>query len=648
MNSDGRFNYALPLVCVGLIVYSIRLTLTSGDIGFEGDDWWVLSTAYWNAFPQSIIVYAKSFLRPVEGAYYMTLFELFGFNRIPFHLISLLLLAGSAILMGLSLITAFPERRNFVFIAVGFAFFIPTVSCLTYVLCTDNSRLSMTLFWGAVLSFQKWRGARKGIPYLLLGSLLYISAFLTYEASSFLIFAIPLLVWPIHKSAPDGVSDRSFFMRMISAILICFGAAVAVRLLFLSGGAVGQRHLIPPLGLLFGYLALIPIYLIEPFKWLNYDFRDLSVALFVFVVFIFGILYLIRFRPKTGSLTISLEDTNYYILFLGFIILILGMAPYQLAGYGGQEPKISETAMTKLGLIDHGGMAWFNFNWSSRIYSSASYGIAILLALTATGWKSKRMQLIGGIAAAMILAVYANFHSGLSSDWRVAADQRNKIVKSLLSVVPEVKSNSNFVFLNLESFYGRAPVFRGWAGLRELVRMLYHDPSIGAWYLYSHHWKQPNTRFNQAIVLEKGFISRGMDLNKPAPHNSLILMERIGDQLALMNGIRKYDGTTPSGIEWRGASNIKTSYDRISAWTNMAEALPMAERNLWSTGLISSLKLSRMSLDLDYLKRRAQAAGSYHITKNIFTRIRPSDRRITHLNVFTNEFNNRLFNRIWK
>ncbi len=81
---------------------------------------------------------------------------------------SLLLLAGSAVLMGVALDQAFPGRRVFVFIAVLLAFFLPPVSCLTYVMFTDNSRLSMLLFWASVIAFQRW--AQKSSPWRGTGS----------------------------------------------------------------------------------------------------------------------------------------------------------------------------------------------------------------------------------------------------------------------------------------------------------------------------------------------------------------------------------------------------------------------------------------------------------------------------------------------
>jgi hypothetical protein len=43
--SEGSKSY-LWLTAVGLVVYCVVLTAVTGDIGFNGDDWWVLASPY--------------------------------------------------------------------------------------------------------------------------------------------------------------------------------------------------------------------------------------------------------------------------------------------------------------------------------------------------------------------------------------------------------------------------------------------------------------------------------------------------------------------------------------------------------------------------------------------------------------------------
>ena len=161
--------------------------------------------------------------------------------------------------------------------------------------------------------------------------------------------------------------------------------------------------------------------------------------------------------------------------------MVLGMLPYQLAGYGSFTPRLVETLMAKCGLMPEGDLSWFNFSWASRIYSSASVGVAILLAAGLSGWRKPSARLLGMAAALVIIGFMAVFHAGLSLDWREAAEIRNDLVRSLVSQVPEVRSGTNFVFLDLNCSHKRAEVIRRENGLRELIGMLYADQTLCAW-----------------------------------------------------------------------------------------------------------------------------------------------------------------------
>lgn len=586
--------YYLLMVAAGLVTYSIVLTVITGDIGFNGDDWWVLAIPYWNGFPESLISYAQKFLRPVEGVYWIGLFEIFGFNRIVFHICSLLLLALSAALMGVALDRAFPGRRNCISLAVLLAFFLPPVSCLTYVLFTDNSRLSMVFFWGCVIAFQAW--ARASCPWrkLILPSLLYVISFLTYETSSFLIFAVPLLVWPVHRSASDRISDRAFLTRMCAGIAIPFVAAVAMRFFFLKGGAVGQTSFVPPWELVWSYLALLPLYLLAPFTSLSTDQWGLAAGLLVMA----GAAAFFSFaRPERSRAAAGIDgrfspSSWWYIALVGTAILFLGMLPYQLAGYGSSTPRMLETVMTKYGLLPGGDLSWFNFSWSSRIFSSASFGVAILLAVALTGWKSRRARILAKALTVAVIGCMAVFHAGLSLDWREAADMRNDLVRSLVSQVPAVKPGTNFVFLDVACSHKRAEVIRRENGLRELVGMLYADPTLGAWRAYSRAYDPSTHAFQQSIAMPEGFLCRSQRQGEPAPPQSLLIFKRTGRELVLQEEIAAKDNSIPTGIEWRGVDHLASNLDRIEAWSSPFSPESRIARAAWKSGLISTLHLT--------------------------------------------------------
>jgi len=591
----------LWFVVAGLALYCVALTAITGDIGFDGDDWWVLACPYWNNFPDSLALYVRKFLRPVEGFYWISLFELFGFNKVVFHLCSLLLLAGSAALMGVSLDRAFPGRRACVSIAVLLAFFLPPVSCLTYVLFTDNSRLSMLLFWACVLAFQRW--AQKSSPWrgLALPVALYVGSFLTYEASSFLIFVAPLLVWPVHRCYSGRASDRAFLIKLCVGILAAFSAAVAIRFVFLSGGAVRHSYLFPPLDLLWSYLALLPFYLLAPFTSMSADRWAILVGCLV-VLGTAGLFFVVgRGRPPTAAVAPEnrfAPGSQWCLVVLGAGILVLGMLPYQLAGYGSFTPRLVETLMVKCGLLPEGDLSWFNFNWASRIYSSASFGVAILLAVALSGWRKSSARLLGKATALVAIGFMAIFHAGLSVDWREAAEIRNDLMRSLVSQAPAVKSGTNFLFLDLNCSHKRAEVIRRWNGLRELVGMLYADQTLGAWYVDSYADDSSVHTCRQALATPSGFLTRGQRQPEPASHESLLLFKRTGRELVLLDGITAQDGSGLTGIAWQGVGRLASNFSRIEAWSTAISPRARLARNAWTSGLISTLELTRLKSTL--------------------------------------------------
>lgn len=625
MNSttSGQNETAHPLwlVAAGLGLYCLTVTVITGDIGFEGDDWWIFSWPYWHGFPGSLWIYARESLRPIEGVYWITLYELFGFNKPLFHFFSQLLLAGAALVMGLCLDRAFLGQRVFVVLAVLFAFFVPTVSCLTYVVTTDNSRLSLLLFWISCLAFQRWAGRSSSWAGLAVPIIVYVLAFLTYEAPTLLILVAPLLVWPVHSRNPDRIEDSRFVVRLLAGLVGTLALVFVIRFTLLSGGAVGHSFVFPPLELLWSYIALLPFYLIAPFTSVSVDnwARVLGViaALWAMAAVV---------KARAAGRPFEFEDgylmgrVGLHAIVVGIAIVFLGMLPYQLAGYGSVPPKLVESVLVNWGFLPHGEAAWFNFNWSSRIYSSSSFGIAILAAALMTMWKARALRWVGQIVAVAALGFMVVFHSGLSTDWKEAAEIRNKVTRSLVSQAPEVESSTNFVFLNLDSRHKRAAVFRGWIGLKALIQMLYDDRSLGASYLYPYAWMWPNRVYQQGAVSSKGFLSRGMKVESPAAPESLLVFNRVGSELVLLDKIAPDDGLTPTGLVWKDADAICSNSKRIVAWGNVSKDQRRIAQNSWNNGLISTLRLSKTTLAGGVINKWARSHQRGRVYGALFNR----------------------------
>jgi hypothetical protein len=605
MSLTKRIDYPHVWVTgLGLFTYCIIITFITGDIGFEGDDWWVFNVPYWHAFPDSLLVYAKQFLRPIEGVYWITMFEIFGFNRIVFHFFSLSLLAAGSFLMGISLSRSFPQNRVFVILAVLFSFFLPMISSLTYVVFTDNSRLCSLFFWASVLLYLQWGSKDASWVGLVLPGLFYIISFLTYESCSLLIFAVPFLLIPIYSRRAERPPVFSFFMRVGVGILTVFSLAIFLRFAFLNGGAVTHDSLLPPLSLFLSYLGLLPFYLAAPFVSFNNGLWSWLLG-FLFAVYITAtILYLRRKASNTRTEPSPVRHQTLWLIALGLFIFFLGMLPYQMAGYGTACPTLCETLLTKSGFMPDGSVKWFGFESISRIYSSASYGLSIIFAAILTGWEhSGRRKLFAGISALAIACLVA-FHAGLRTDWKEAAEIRNDIVGSLITQVPDVAPGTNFVCLDLECYHKRAAVFRSWVGLQCLLEMLYNRPSVTACYLYSYSWRWPNVKHPGVVVSPEGLWSRGMGIT--APQSSLLILKRKDRKLELLKEIKAGDGQIPTGILWQGADSVRSNLKRIVGLSDPSMRLSKIRTDL-KTGLISTLKLAKAGFPFRFRAKLAKA-----------------------------------------
>ncbi len=607
MSTDGSQSDAsyLLFIATGLVFYCVSLTVITGDIGFTGDDWWVLAYPYWNSFTDSLVLYSQKFQRPLEGFYWTALFKLFGFNRMAFHLFSLLLLAGSALAMGAALHRVFPGRRPLVSIAVLTAFFLPPLSCLTYVIFTDNSRLSMLLFWISVTAFQRWAWKRASWRGLALPVSLYLVSFLTYETSAFLILIMPFFAWPIHRRIADKGSHREFLIKLCVGTLGSLALAVAVRFLFMGGGAVRNNGILPPFELIWAYLALLPWYLVSPFTSLTQNGWALLIG---GLVALSAVAMFMTSRRRSAAPINSARwfdaDSPWYPVGIGIGILFLGMLPYQLAGYGSFYPNIMETLLNKYGLSSSGDLAWFNFTWSSRIYSSASFGIAILLAALFNTGRKRSAGMIAKALAVLIVGMSAVFHVGLSQDWQEASEIRNDLIRDLVTQVPSVKSNTNFIFFDLNCSHKRAEVIRKENGLNDLIRMLYGDRSLAAWRAYSHMDVIPGRPSRQAMATPSGFITRdGQRQPEPAAPDNMLLFKREGRKLILLDKISQDESLVSSGIQWHGVNQLSSNPGLIETWSDATSPKTPTARNAWGSGLIATFQLTRLKFTLSALKK---------------------------------------------
>ena len=124
--------------------------------------------------------------------------QTFGLNRIAFHYFSLILLALDAIWLGVCVRKAFPENQGLAIYTSFFSFVLPTIAPLSYLIHTDNSRVAILFSRLCVYLFQRWVDTPKSWIRLIPPVVAYCVGSLTYECATFLIFTVPLWVWPVH------------------------------------------------------------------------------------------------------------------------------------------------------------------------------------------------------------------------------------------------------------------------------------------------------------------------------------------------------------------------------------------------------------------------------------------------------------------
>jgi hypothetical protein len=118
-----------------------------------------------------------------------------------------------------------------------------------------------------------------------------------------------------------------------------------------------------------------------------------------------------------------------------------------------------------------------------------------------------------------------------------------------------------FLFRDLHTYLrDRAVIFQGVDGVRDYVRMLYHDPTLDAYFLYplsALHSAEPKA----ATVTPAGIVPRGRYSEPPIPPDRLVIFDRQGDTLALTDRIRAGDHTT--AVVWEGVDEITSNRSLI-------------------------------------------------------------------------------------
>jgi hypothetical protein len=538
LENTGRSWNPMVLVSGALAGACVTLAAITGDIGFQGDDWWILSRPYWHDYLSALLVYAKDSSRPVEGLYWISIFETFGFNRVAFHFFSLALLALDSVWLGICVRKAFPKNPGLAIYASFFAFVLPTIAPLSYLLHTDNSRVAVLLFWICVYLFQRWAERPESWSRLIPAGAAYFIGSLTYEGATFLIFTVPLWVWPVYLWSGGEPGLWRFATRLGPGVMTAFTLFVIVRFAVFSGGAVEQKSLLPDPWLFLKYIGVFGEYLRTPFvnppgdlkSWL-WGLLPAASALLI------GLKYGNRVGERRPDRS-QIVESPWYAVGLACATFMLGVFPYLLAGYDSIP----------------------GFTSQSRVYSSASFGFALLLAAFVSAPRKPALRVAAHVLAAVFILVQGALFAGLRVDWQEAARIRASICSGILKQAPNVKDGTRILLYNVQSYISnRAVVFQGVYGINDFIKMFYNNKTVEAYFLYPCEMAN-DPKGKSASASRDGVIPRGC-VEGPIPSDKMLIFAKKGDKVELLDSIKADQEL--AAIHWGDLKEIKSNRDLI-------------------------------------------------------------------------------------
>lgn len=466
MHRWARTKFTGLPVCVQvylfLIVYSVWFTGHTGFIGFVGDTWQIINLSWDKNLTESWASVSGDF-RMIEALFWIGEFKLIGLNSYGAHFISLLLQATSVLMFGKALTRVFQGSRSLISISMLFAFFYPATSYLTFLTHTDNSRLAGIFFWASVLFFQRFAEDKaQARQYLVVGGILYIVSFLTYENYSFMLFGIPFLLGD-NIFSMEAIKKRYRKYGVLFAYLcLFFLICIFVRYKVLSGGAVAMREgtLLAKAETLVQYYGVGFSYLVEPVIELPVAIGT-NVAVMSLVLVGGALLALGYSRNGRGEMVDRRQLIS--VSSVGLALSLLGILPYVLGGY---EPL-------------------FGLSSRCRIFSSFAFALAICLGGLTGYLKQRRVTKGLSFALMFLVPVFVVAHVSLAKDWQIAAAYQKKLWSSMLDCCPDVEDGTAFILLDTQTYTGRAVVAEGTDGTKALAQIMYRNPSISAHFAYS-------------------------------------------------------------------------------------------------------------------------------------------------------------------
>lgn len=515
-----KFIIKKPILMTSILIlsYSFIWVLITGNAGFTSDEWRMIGISYWYNFPAGIEEYLIVSGRPLQLFHHLVLFEMVGFIDSFSNMLNILIHMMSVVFFGIALWHVQPSNHILPTTAMLLAFFVPVLTSTLHQVQFSGSYVGMLFYWLSVVLIQ--RGILTEFRlYWVLSSLALTASFYGYENAIALAPVTAILALAVFLRIRE-VTFRSF-----TKLCIKLGFTIATpyilfllpRYLLNYNLHVSSRTDVT-LDSILKYTTILPNYLAIPTEIQGVSYFTIGIMVLLGAIIFTLLIYTIRY--------LSSDTIDKFYLFIGSLVtigmmlIILGSIPFILAGYGAS--------------VNYGG--------GGRVFSSAIYGLIIIIAAIFTlVVKFKSLQLFFCASLTLWITLWVGYHLELSMQARSIEATRQIIYKNLLTVVPEVESNTSLLLIDFQTNEGQQPILGGTIGTQRMIEILYDDLTVQGYFVYTGIDPETATEYRSMIISNQGVSARGRTNEPPISHDQIIILQLDGTNVILVEELSAND-----------------------------------------------------------------------------------------------------------
>jgi hypothetical protein len=506
---------------------------------YHGEDFYLFHFAETHTFREAVNLFFLENGRFFEAVYWTALYKALGYQPALQHLVSLILNLLATLAASFAVYRAWPrafQRRGLITAFVLLVFFNPYTTKWALTLSGDNSRISIILFFLAVICVQQWVISKFKHGWFALGFFLFVISVFNYENVALLFPVAYLLSYPLvsRRGLKKSTKIMAGVFALVSValpllpILLYSGLNIVSHPALRGEGGLGNPVIrivaaIKHMGLYFFNSAdPLTIYTEQPvLRWLP------LFVLVTVIVFVSGLMVLIRRRAVDGKewlIAVSAGDFTVMLsLYVASLWLIfLSVVPYAIA-YQFSSPYV-------------------------RFFAISIYGFAILLILGLALLQTKILRVVIGVVTFLIvLSGLVEFNSYAQQLAELESSPRFDYL-SIIEVVPRVEDETVFFMVD---FIVGTDASRSCA---LPLQMLYDVKDLRCGFISSNLDYIQVERTEGVVATTEGgrFLKNNWILIGINEDGSKYIIPEIGPD-------------DPYFIDWQSEEPIQTSYLRIAS-----------------------------------------------------------------------------------